>query len=157
MTQVNLREQLGTEPVRARVIEDCVTLVEDQVRAKSGLSGAAIKAGYAAVKRIKKGFLPDVIDGMLDDWMDKIQPYYDTWSASAGEGAGFADFLVARSDDVAEDLLAVTDQRAEVSRHKTAKKAYLKLRGSAKKNVVEAVPALGRMIERRLDSESVGA
>lgn len=157
MSQVQLKERLGAEPIRGRVIEDCVALVEAQVKAKSGLSGAAIRTAYATIKRIKKGFVADVIDGMLDEWLEKLQPYYDSWSSGAAgdDGTTFSEFLIARSDDVAEDLLSVTDRRAETSKHKTAKKAYLKMRGSAKNHVTEAVPALGRVFERRLETEGL--
>lgn len=179
MSNLNLKERLGTEPVRARVIDDCVTLIEEQVKNKGGLSGIAIRTAYATIKTIKKGFVSEVVDGMLDEWLAQLQPHYDTW-ASGAKGPGntpsntpgntpghtpgntpgntkFSDFLVARSDEVAESLLAVTDRRAESTKHKTAKKAYLKMRGSAKSNVVEAIPDLGRMFERRLESEGVPA
>lgn len=150
MPNLSLKERLATEPVRSRVVSDCVDLVDQQVQSKSGLSGVAIKGAYGTIKRIKKGFVPDVIDALLDDWLDKLQPYHDTWSA--GGGGTLTEFLVARSDEVAEDLLSVTDQRAQSSSHKTAKKAYEKMRGSAKSNVIEAIPALGRLVERRLEN-----
>jgi hypothetical protein len=159
MSNVNLKERLGAEPVRARVIDDCVALIEDQVKNKGGLSGIAIRTAYGTIKAIKKGFIHEVVDGMLDEWLERLQPHYDTW-ASGAKGPGqtkFSDFLVARSDEVAESLLAVTDRRAESTKHKTAKKAYLKMRGSAKSNVVEAIPDLGRMFERRLESEGLTA
>ncbi|ACY17429.1 DUF6918 family protein [Haliangium ochraceum] len=159
MSQFNLKERLGSAPTRADVIKDCVELIEEQVKAKSGLSGAAIRTAYATIKRVKKGFIEEVVDGMLDDWLVKLQPYYDTYtSGGAGQsGASFADFLVARSDDVSEDLLDVTDRRAENTRHKTAKKAYLKMRGSAKRNVTEAIPDLGRLMERRVEMANAPA
>lgn len=159
MSNVNLKERLATEPVRARMIDDCVMLIEEQVKNKGGLSGIAIRTAYSTIKAIKKGFINEVVDGMLDEWLERLQPHYDTW-ASGPKGPGttkFSDFLVARSDEVAESLLAVTDRRAESTKHKTAKKAYLKMRGSAKSNVVEAIPDLGRMFERRLESEGLTA
>ncbi len=58
--------------------------------------------------------------------------------------------MIARSDDVAEDLLSVTDDRAQKTSHTTAKKMYLRMRDSAKRNVVEGIPALSRMLERHL-------
>ena len=146
----NLTERLGTEPTRAKVIEECVTLIDNQVKAKGGVSGLAIRASYTTIKAIKKKFVPEVVDGMLDDWLGKLQPHHDKWAA--GGGGSFAEFLIARSDDVAEDLLSVTDARAEKTTHTTAKKMYVKMRPSAKKNVVEALPELSRLLEKHLQA-----
>ena len=142
----NLVEQLGTEPRRPQVIDDCVELIDAQVKSK----GFVIKSAYATIKAIKKKFVPEVVDSLLDEWLGKLQPHYDKWSAT--KPSTLSDFLVARSDDVAEDLLSVTDKRAENTTHTTAKKMYLKMRDGAKKNVVEAIPDLAKMIEKNLAS-----
>lgn len=146
----SLVERIGVEPVRAKVIEDCVELIDAQVKNKSGLSGMAIKGAYATIKTIKRGFVPSVVDALLDDWLGKLQPHHDKWSA--GGSGTFAEFVIARSDDVAEDLLQVTDERAAKTSHTTAKKAYEKMRGNAKKNVVEAIPELARLIEKHVNA-----
>lgn len=139
-----LVEQLGKEPLRAQVVADCVELVDSQVKQK----GFFIKSAYNAIKAIKRRFVPEVVDGMLDEWLDKIQPHYDKWAAT--KPSSFADYMIARSEDVAEDLLSVTDARAQKTSHTTAKKMYTRMRDSAKKNVVEAIPELSKMIERHL-------
>lgn len=143
-----LVERIAVPPQRALVVEDCVGLIDAQVKHKSGLSGMAIKGAYATIKTIKRGFVNGVVEALLDDWLGKLQPHYDKWAAS---GAGtFAEFVIARSDDVAEDLLEVTDERAKTTTHTTAKKGYERMRGSAKKNVIEAIPELARLIEKHL-------
>jgi hypothetical protein len=140
----SLVEQLGKEPVRAQVVNDCVELIDTQLKQK----GFVIKSAYATIKAIKKRFVPEVVDGLLDDWLGKLQPHHDKWSAA--KQSSFSDYVIARSDDVAEDLLSVTDARAQRTSHTTAKKMYQRMRDSAKKNVVEAIPELSRMIERHL-------
>lgn len=140
----SLVERLGKEPVRVHVVDDCVELIEHQVKAK----GFMIKSAYATIKALKKRFVPEVVDTLLDDWLGKMQPHYDKWEAT--KPGAFSDYIIARSDDVAEDLLAVTDERAARSSHGTAKKMYQRMRDTAKKNVVEAIPDLARLIERRL-------
>jgi hypothetical protein len=142
----SLVEMLGKESVRPRVIEDCVELIDAQVKTK----GIVIKGAYATIKAIKKRFIPEVVDTMLDDWLGKLQPHFERWSAN--KTPSFTDYLVARSDEVAEDLLSVTDARAQRTSHTTAKKMYGRMRDGAKKNVIEAIPALGRMIEKHLAS-----
>jgi hypothetical protein len=142
----SLVEMLAKDPLRPHMIADCVELIDAQVKQK----GFIIKSAYATIKAIKKQFVPEVVDSMLDDWLSKLQPHYDRWSAS--KGSSFSDYVIARSDDVAEDLLSVTDARAARSSHTTAKKMYGKMREGAKKNVVEAIPALARLIEKHLAS-----
>ena len=139
-----LVELLGKPPVREGVIADCVELIDAQVKQK----GFLIKSAYATIKAIKRKFVPEVVDSLLDDWLGKLQPHFDKWSAS--KASSLQDFLVARGDDVAEDLLSVTDQRAEKTTHTTAKKMYLRMRDGAKKNVIEAIPELAKMVEKHL-------
>lgn len=142
-----LVEQLGKDPVRPDVINDCVTLIDAQVKQK----GFVIKSAYAVIKGIKKKFVPEVVDALLDDWLGKLQPHYDKWAAAKANT--FADYLVARSEDVAEDLLQVTDARAEKTSHTTAKKMYFKMRDGAKKNVVDAMPDLAGTLDKHLQSQ----
>src|SRR5689334_3688892 len=124
----SLVELLAKEPMRQRVIDDCVELIEAQVKQK----GFIIKSAYATIKAIKKRFIPETVDTMLDDWLGKLQPHYERWSAA--KATSFTDYVVARSDVVAEDLLSVTDARAERTSHTTAKKMYGRMRDGAKKN-----------------------
>jgi hypothetical protein len=140
----NLVEILGKPPKREPVVKDCIGLIDAQVKEK----GFVIKSAYATIKAIKKTFVPEVVDSLLDEWLGKLQPHYDKWAAA--KSTSFSDFLVSRSDDVAEDLLSVTDKRAERTTHTTAKKMYGKMRDGAKRNVVEAIPELAKLVEKHL-------
>jgi hypothetical protein len=137
-----LVEQIGQK--RPAVITDCVELIDNQVKQK----GFIMKSAYATIKAIKKGFVAETVDSLLDDWLGKLQPHYDKWATA--KQSSFSDYIIARQDDVAEDLLSVTDQRAEKSSHGTAKKMYSKMRDGAKRNVVEAIPDLARLIEKHI-------
>jgi hypothetical protein len=139
---LTLVEQLGKEPARPNVIADCVALIDAQVKQK----GFMIKTAYSTIKTIKKKMVPEVVDALLDDWLGKLQPHYEKWQANKAKP--FSDYVIARSDDVAEDLLQVTDERAQKTSHTTAKKLYMRLRDSAKKNVAEAIPDLARTLEK---------
>lgn len=140
----SLVETLGGPAKREIVIKDCVALIDAQVKEK----GFVIKSAYATIKAIKKTFVPETVDSLLDDWLGKLQPHYEKWSAN--KTTSLSDYLVSRSDDVAEDLLSVTDRRAEKSSHGTAKKMYGKMRDGAKRNVVEAIPDLAKLVEKHL-------
>jgi len=140
-----LVDAIGTPPRRAQVVDDCVELIDAQVKQK----GFLIKGAYATIKAIKKQFIPEVVDALLDDWLGKIQPHYEKWEAA--KPSSLADYLVSRSHDVAEDLLKVTDERADKSSHSTAKKMYLRMRDSAKRDVVQAIPDLAKLLEKHLN------
>ena len=152
MSGATLSQYISQEPNRPNVVKDCVILIDAQVKSKSGFSGTLIKGAYGMIKTLKKRFVPEVVDGLLDDWIAKLEPFYQTWQR--GDSGTFTEFLTSRSEEVAEQLLMVTDDKAEKTKHKRAKKAYLKMRGSAKKNVVDAIPELGKMIERYLKPEA---
>jgi len=130
-----------TRPV---VVDECVDLVETEVQGK----GLIIRGAFKTVKKIKPGFVKGAIDGLLDDWLDKMEPYYGTWKAD--NSGGFSAHLSANKRDVANDLLTVTDERADSSKHKTAAKMYKKLRPSALNNVESAVPGLASLIAKHL-------
>src|SRR5690242_9550291 len=55
-----LAEVLTSDAKKAAVVDDCCTLIDQEVSDKGGLSGIAIKAGYSAVKGIKPGFVKHV-------------------------------------------------------------------------------------------------
>lgn len=147
----SLAELVGVDPNRTEVVNACVDLVNAEVKAKKGIKGAAIKAAYSTVKTIKRGFVANTIDALLDDWLAKMQPHFDTWKSN---GAGsFESYVDDNADQVAEDLLSVTDERAQTSKHKTATKLYKRLRPKAKIDVASAAPKLGALIDSYLDAD----
>lgn len=137
--------QVITDPAKkTAVIADCCTLVDEEVASKSGLSGLAVKAGYAAVKGIKPGFIADVVNSLLDKFAEQLDPL---WSEGEKEGKPAA-HLVNNRSRVADALLSVTDAKAQSAKSSVVRGTYGKLRGSAKKNVEEAVPRLAKLIEK---------
>ena len=73
-----LNELLTAPARRSRVVEDCVFLIEDEVKRKGGLSGLAIKAAFGAVKTVKPGFIAEAVDNLLDDFAKRLDPYYQS-------------------------------------------------------------------------------
>ena len=68
--------------------------------------------------------------------------------AAGGTAGTFGGHMRTRDSEVAEALVQVTDRRAEKTKHNSLRKWYKKLRGSAKRNVQEAVPGLGDLVDR---------
>ena len=141
-----LAEQFADSAKRKTVVADLARLVDAEVARKGGLSGFAIKASYSVVKAIKPTFVTEVIDGMFDDCVARIEPIYSE-CAAAGKPA-FPMKWQGKAAAIADALLSITDGRADKTRHTTAKSAYQKLRPTAKRNVEEAVPGLGQVLLR---------
>lgn len=140
-----LAEVLTSDAKKAAVVDDCCTLIDEEVADKGGLSGLAIKAGYSAVKGIKPGFIKHVVSDLLPEFAKVLDPVY---AESKSSNQPVSAFFNSNSGRVADALLSITDAKAQRSKSGMVKGTYDKLRGTAKKNVEAAVPRLGKLVER---------
>jgi hypothetical protein len=141
-----LEEILLTPDNRPKVIADCQTLIDQEVADKSGISGTAIKLAYKTVNAFASGIVHDVVEALLPDFVAKLEPYYADFATSGG--SEFGDYLAKRGGEVAESLLAVTDERAANSERAPLRKAYSTVRPSGARNVEAALPRLGALIQK---------
>ena len=141
-----LKEKLLEPDLRPRLIADCATLVDNEVASKKGIGGMLIKTGYKAFNALKPGIVKDAVDYLLDDFVDKLDGQYDKFQES-GESS-FEGWAVPRNNEIADDLLGVTDAIIERSRKGALKKIYNGMRKVAERNVAQAVPAVGRLIDK---------
>lgn len=145
MTVPSLIEQLGQDGTRKAVIDDALRVLDAEVDDKSGLGGLAVKGAYKAVKGISPGFLAHVVDRLLDDFLTALDPVY---REAFQRREPPSKYLVQQAGKVADELLAVTDARAERTGQAVIRKTYAKLRPAAKKHVEAAMPRLGELLER---------
>jgi hypothetical protein len=140
-----LGELLGSGDKRNALIDDALRVLDAEVNDKSGLSGIAIKTAYKVVKGVSPGFLRQVVDHLLDDFLTALDPLYQ--EALAKNVAPRA-HLQGNPGRVADALLGITDARARNAKNQVVKGAYEKLRGQAKKHVEAAVPRLGELFDK---------
>ena len=141
-----LHETLLTPDTEPSVVADSLTLIEQEVRGKSGISGAAVKLAYKTAKTFAKGYLQSTVESLLPDLVTQLEPYWADFTASGA--SGFGDYLVKRGDEVSEALLSVSDARARMSERPVIIKAYGTVRGGAAKHIQAALPNLGAMVEK---------
>lgn len=135
--------QILTDPARRpAVVETLVGVVDAEVASKSGIGGRVIKTGYGAVTKLADGFVAKAVNRLLPGFAQALDPF---WQERAGRP--FVDVLLARQDEAAEALLAVTDAQTSGTSNGVVKKVYGTLRGRAKENVVAALPRVGAAIE----------
>lgn len=141
----SLIDALTDESKKKEVVRDCCDLIDAEVKDKGGISGLAIKAGYGTVKGIKPGFVDKAVEDLLPEFAKALDPIYADAKTANKKVSDYFNENVSR---VADALLSITDAKASRAKSGVAKSAYDKLRGSAKKNVEQAVPRLGRLIEK---------
>ncbi len=141
----SLKELLGSGEKRTAVIDDACKVLDLEVADKSGVSGLAIKGGYKLVRGIKPGFVREVVDHLLDDFLDALDPIYQE-AVEKKQPAGA--HLKEDPARVADALLGITDARAEHAKSGAIKKTYRKLRPMAHKHVEAAAPRLAEMLDR---------
>jgi hypothetical protein len=141
-----LQQALLAPDTRPNVIDDCYALIQQQVSEMSGISGAAVKVAYKTVTKFAPGHVRFMVESLLPEMADKLEPYWADFNASGG--SAFGDYLAKRPDEVSEALLTVTDARAAASSRPTIIKAYNAVRGNAAKHVAAALPNLGALVQK---------
>lgn len=144
---VGLKERLGGSDRREAVIDGACGVLDAEVADKGGLGGVAIRGAYSVVKGIQPGFVREVVDGLLDDFLDAVDPIYQR---AVQQNRPPGQHLEESADEMAEKLLSITDLRAERSSRAVVRKTYGKLRPTAKKHVMASAPRVGRLLDQQL-------
>ena len=141
----SLPETLTSDTKKSQVVDDCCGIIDAEVSDKGGFSGLAIKAGYAAVKGIKPGFVKHVVADLLPEFSVALDPIFQE---AKTRGVPVASHFSSNASRVADALLSITDGKAKRSSSGVVKGTYDKLRGTAKNHVEAAVPRLGKLVEK---------
>lgn len=146
---MHLSQHLTVPHVRPEVVADACTLLEDEVRRTSGISGMAIRSAYRVLTGIRPGMVPSAVDGLLDPFADQLDPFYQQHVTT---GVPLVDILTSQRTSMAEALLSITDDRAERTSQMTLRRTYLRVRGSARSYVEAAAPGIATLIEAHTPS-----
>jgi hypothetical protein len=141
-----LSDALLRPDVYPHVVADCQALVDHEVASKGGLSGAALKVAFKAVKSFAPGYYDNALKNMVPELVVRLEPFWTNFQASGG--GHFGDYLASRGSQVAESLLAVTDQMASTSHRAVVVKAYNGVRGGGAKNIEAALPNVGALVQK---------
>ncbi len=141
-----LKESLLDESKRDVLVPDVLALIDAEVADKKGASGLAVKGGYGAAKKVGPSYIEKAVETLWPDFVDQLDPFWQSFNAAPV--GSFSDYLVANGDEVSNALLSVTDSRIEDTDKAVVKKFYGSLRGSAQKNVAEALPRLGALVTK---------
>jgi len=138
-----LAEYLADPAARPRVVDDACALLDSEVARTSGVSGMAIRSAYRAVRGVRPGMVRHAVDGLLVPFADQLDPFFQQHVAT---GQPLAEVLDSQRGDMAEALLAITDERARRTSHAALRTAYGRVRGMAKPHVESAAPGIAGLI-----------
>lgn len=141
---MTLTEILDDPATFRSVVDDSARIIEEEVAAKRGLSGKALRAGYRTVKAIKPGLIQAAIASLLPDFAPVVDPF---WQRARESGAPEG-YLREHSGELADALLGVTDRRANRARSRVMKRVYRSLRGRARAHTAGSVPRLSVLIAK---------
>ena len=108
---MGLSDILLNENNRDSFVDECVELINKQVAAAPGLGGLALKAAYSTVKGIRADYCAQVVDQLLPEISIALEPM---WAEAVNNGNPVA-YLAERKDQVADQLLQISDKKAENS------------------------------------------
>lgn len=142
---MSLSHKIQDKELRETVVADCTQLIDEQVAAKSGLSGIALKTTYKIVKGVGPGYISGALGRLLPDAFAALDPIWEE-GVEAGDPV---EYLSQNSDRTADMILSVTDARVKGNTGIVGT-SYQKLRKSVKSDVEAAVPSLAKIIETRV-------
>jgi len=131
---------------RAAVVRDAARIVDEEVGARRGMQGVALRAGYAAFRRLRPGIVPLAIDRVLPLFAPIIDRHWEAALASGDPDAWFR----REAESVADGLLTVTDQLSRRTTNPVALGLYRSLRGQARPHVAAGVVRLPAFLEKHL-------
>lgn len=139
---MGLSDQIKDPQVQASIAADCAKLIDEQVAAKGGISGLALKATYGVVKGLGANYVVGAIERLLPDVLVALDPIWNEGVAAGNP----VEHLATRPTETADRVLSVTDARIQKTNNGVVRGAYNKLRQSVKQDVEAAVPDLAKII-----------
>jgi hypothetical protein len=141
-----LQQILLAPDKQPEVVADCQTLIQQELSGMSGISGTAVKLAYKAVITFSPGHIQHMVEVLLPQMADELDPYWTQFSTSGDPE--FGDYLVQHGDEVTQALLAVTDARGAASNRPVITKAYGAVRDKAGRHVTAALPRVGALVQK---------
>ncbi len=140
MTQ-SLKHRFSTEAPRRSLVEKVARLIDQEVGQKKGLRSLPLKGGLKILKGLRPGVIEEIINQLLDEFLEALEPYFHNGVPGTEiiDGSAF--------EEVADALLQVSDRRAEKVKNTALVKLYRQIRPAAREQVKQALPSLIELLK----------
>jgi len=141
-----ITELLDDAPARDALVRDAESVLERRVAESRGMTGMAVRTGFAAFERVQPGIVRAALIRLAPHFAPVIDQH---WAAVSGT-ANPADAFAGRAATIAADLLQVTDAMAARANNAVLTSIYRSLRGRAEGEVAAAMPDVAGLLQRHL-------
>ena len=111
---MQLTNKINSKAAYASMAADCTQLIDEQVAAKSGLSGVALKTAYKVINSLGNDYVKGAVQRLLPEALSALSPM---WAEGLEQGNP-VDYLIDQRDRTADTLLNATDARIEKKRRR---------------------------------------
>jgi hypothetical protein len=143
---LTLTAVLADSKRRAAVVRDVERIVDEEVAARRGIQGVALRAGYAAFRRLRPGIVRVALDRLLPLFAPVIDRHWEAAVAS-GDPEGWFE---REAEAIADGLLAVTDAVSHRITNPVALGLYRSLRGQARPHVATGVTRIPPLLRKHV-------
>ncbi|GAA4796537.1 hypothetical protein FRX94_09605 [Corynebacterium canis] len=135
-----------TGAAQGAVVADVSDLITKSVSDMSGVGGVAVKGAMAAATKYDAEIVSKVVTRLLPDVADALDPKWQAFLTAGG--SDFGAFLDDRKAEVANDILEITDRRAQDEGNATLSKIYGTIRGKGAQALEANASSIGAIIQR---------
>ena len=139
---MKLSEQIEDKQIRLNIAEDCVKLMDNQVEAKTGITGILFKTLYKGLESITPKYAQKAIFNLIPSISQAINPLWD----EGKEKGNPVTYLQNNCTLTANTILSVTDERIRKTKNKIIKVSYEKIRHVLQDEIEQIVPQLAEIL-----------
>lgn len=145
-TNKTFDDLLADDAARTSLFEDAETILSSRVAASRGLTGMAIRTGYAAFQRVQPGIVPAALERLAPRFAPVVEPHWQT-ARTTNDPVGW---FTSHASPIADDLLSVTDGMADRAKNPVLVSIYRSLRSRAHDEVAAGMPDVAGLLLRHL-------
>lgn len=123
-------------------------LIESHIHDRSGWRGMVMRTGLGLLKSLREDAVLRGVERLLPGFINALEPFYE--QAHTENEGDFSAFLLRHSEQVARELVRVTDQIVAASSNRGVQTAYNPLRRFAEEELQRALPRIAQVVEKHL-------
>ncbi|MES1924888.1 hypothetical protein [Salinisphaera sp. T31B1] len=134
-----LGAQLLAPDTFPRLVSDACALVEREI----GKRGMTMRTAYSVALRLKPDLVTRTVRELMPGFVAELEPLYADCQT---RDENFHDYLIAHGHTVADAMLNMADERAERIHSRAISSGYKRVRGRARREIVDAMPQIATVI-----------